>query len=203
MDLVMVTVVCPKQFPPKYSLQWVIDLVQCLWLLLSHEYWILHRDYSWISCCCPSLRSRRFGSANWPLHTLYQFYGVNVWVNSEPWIWAWVRVVLVSPLILLPLHYQGQLSCFVQMTGGPGFLSEAAGNGWSQLSCTHGSCHQGQLFPYPSHLGLLSSLDEGWSQQGVGHLSHSHTFRVNSPMPTPSEPTLLCGQDEDTGPAFR
>ena len=63
----------------KCSLQWVIDLVGGLWLLLHYQYWIFSRT-PWIShCCTVSWRSCSFESAGLPFDILQHLIdGVDV-----------------------------------------------------------------------------------------------------------------------------
>ena len=97
----------------EWSLQCITGLVQGLWLLLHHQYWILTRTplrYPVVAMChgdpaALDLQDR-------PLHMFHQFINVvdaGV-VNSKSRILAWMVAELVSLPALPHTHRQGQLS---------------------------------------------------------------------------------------------
>lgn len=103
------------------------------------------------------------------------------WFDSKHWIWAWVEVELVSPVVLYPDH-QGRLSWFAQVRGRP---SSPACGSWqgTELGLSHSCYRGGSSVPIPSGPALNTALAKmgpthlsAKAQQGWGWLPHPHTL---------------------------
>ena len=110
------------------------------------------------------------------------------WVNSEPWIWAWVVAELVNMLILPYPNHQGKLSSTAPARQ-PNVTIKWQEAG--QVSCSH-VLRQAHLHPHlQSQLTLSPSQDKGLTPLSVvaggrlGQLSPSHTLGADSPMEGP------------------
>lgn len=120
------------------------------------------------------------------------------WFDSKHWIWAWVEVELVSPVVLYPDH-QGRLFWFAQVRGWP---SSPACGSWQgtelMLSQTHAievvllyPYHQGQLLTLPWQRWRQLTWVPKPSRGGAGFLILTPWAGTGSTVPMSLGPALL------------